>query len=263
MTMLTDEKLSKAMNIRHLRAFAKIPFVRQGSYGCVPSEWASRRDIIPPGRPALATRKLTRSDVIEACRHPNPALHGYVTAMAWGGQGSGLGGSTNAKLAWKMGRARLRKHLQTIREGEVTRREAYELFLLEPVAGLGPSYITKLIYFFMPQRGRGRLGYIMDQWTAKSVNLLTGQHIVRVYDEAPLPSNTGANYEAFCTLIDHMATQFKMTGEQLEERLFSSGARGQTRGPWRNHVLTHWNGDRPRTRYDEDEMLRWLESLQA
>ena len=56
--------------------------------------------------------------------------------------------------------------------GQLSRFNAYEQFhqarLNGKLQGMGPAYFTKLI-FFLEQRHNG---YIMDQWTARSMNLL-------------------------------------------------------------------------------------------
>ena len=57
-------------------------------------------------------------------------------------------------------------------EVNLCRDEAYEKFhsLVKSrnLTNMGPAYFTKLIYFLEPKHN----GYIMDQWTARSMNLL-------------------------------------------------------------------------------------------
>ena len=187
----------------------------------------------------LPTVPLNRADVRAICQDSDKlALVGYACAMAWGGQGSGPGGSKSVATAWA-DRAKLADQLTRLRVGGLSRSRAYDLFCgAGEVKGLGPSYFTKLLYFFSPALDF----YIMDQWTAKSINLLTGVHVVRVYDSSPTRENKGGNYQAFCEEVDHLAALLGQTGDQIEQRLFSDG--GRRRAPWRAHVHAHYPYDR-------------------
>ncbi len=88
----------------------------------------------------------------------------------------------------------------------------------------------------------------MDQWTAKSVNLLTGNGIVRMDGHAPSNLNRGGNYQAFCEEIDFMARELGCSGENLEERLFSLGGRKPL--AWRFHVKENWSKYRSKVPYN-------------
>jgi hypothetical protein len=78
----------------------------------------------------------------------------------------------------------------------------------------------------------------MDQWTAKSVNLLSGRKMVLMASDSPANSNTGDNYDAFCEEIDSIAKLINCSGQEAEERLFSQG--GRPRWAWREYVLKNW-----------------------
>ena len=178
--------------------------------------------------------------------------------MAWGMQGAGPM-NAHAQTAWDH-HADIAARLQTLRAGGLSREEAYQVFADDPIPCLGPSYFTKLVYFFSP--GEAPLGYIMDQWTGKSVNLITGHHVVRMYGDAPSASNTGENFDCYCKVVDLIAAHCHCSGEQIEQRLFSTNAQyRRTRGAWRNHVVTRWQQDRPTHRYDHQTMKNWVESL--
>ena len=157
-----------------------------------------------------------------------PVLFGYVCAMAWGGQ------RRHVNLAWE-NKEVIGSRLETIRTGGLSRREAYERFSKDGgIPGLGPSFLTKLLYFFSPLPSF----YIMDQWTAKSVNLLTRRNVVRIQGDAPAGTNKSGNYQAFCEEVDLIAGLLGCTGEVAEERIFSQG--GRYPWPWRAHVEMHW-----------------------
>lgn len=143
----------------------------------------------------------------------------------------------------------LEQRLQALRAGELSRSAAYELFCgAEAIPGLGPSYFTKLLYFFSPEPSF----YIMDQWTGKAVNLLTGRRIVRMTGDAPSPLNKPGNYQAYCEEVDAIAALEGTTGELVEERLFSQG--GRNPWPWRAYLKYQWQEDAPRHHYAAAEM---------
>ena len=101
----------------------------------------------------------------------------------------------------------------------------------------------------------------MDQWTAKSVDLLLSEIIVEEnYYSGSLikisphltratvyPSNESDRYELFCQFTDEVGNKIKSRevaegthqswGEIAEERMFSQG-RGK--GEWRNYVKENW-----------------------
>jgi hypothetical protein len=130
------------------------------------------------------------------------------------------------------------------------------------VSYLGPSYFTKLLHFFDPSAQARR--YIMDQWTAKSVNLLAGRTVVHLTSGTPTPTrNTGESYEAFCLVIDAIANALGQTGEEVEQRLFSSGGRKKDVQSWRAYVRQHWQADASSRTYRPEEALRWATGLLA
>jgi hypothetical protein len=175
--------------------------------------------------------------------------------MAWGLQGAT--GKRTPAIAWA-NKTEIKQRLMLLRAGHYTRARAYDLFAHNPIPGLGPSYFTKLIYFFQPDTG----AYIMDQWTAKSINLITGHHVVRIYGASPASANSCENYESFCQVIDYLAMLEGCTGDELEQRLFSQNAQyGRQRGAWREHVLTEWETEKPALRYDHKTMTDWVRSL--
>lgn len=149
-------------------------------------------------------------------------------------------------------RVQLADRLARLREGNLTRVEAYNLFLGEgDIHQLGPSYFTKLLFFFSPTPDF----YIMDQWTGKSINLLTGIPVVRMTrrnDATPLPSNKAGNYQAYCEEVDIIAKRLGVKGEQAEEMLMSKGRPDPW--PWRLHVRQYWESDAPMVRYRATEL---------
>jgi len=215
----------------------------QGPVGRAPRLWL---DSICPDLAALPEMadlphtKQIRAQVRAICRdHRLPVLVGYVHAMAWGGQGAGPGiGHARAALDH---REKLMAALEALRKGGMTPVERYDLFAVDSrVPGLGPSFFTKLLYFFSPDSRC----YIMDQWTAKSVNFLFGREVIRLVSGTPAATNTGKDYAAFCDLIDQLAARDRLerkcecSGDRMEEKLFCRG--GRRPGPWRAYLKSHW-----------------------
>jgi hypothetical protein len=96
---------------------------------------------------------------------------------------------------------------------------------------MGPAYFTKLIFFLDPKHD----GYIMDKWTATSVNLLWNPWLIKLSAEYYVTDrNTEIEYEKFCQVIERIATELNLSPVIVEERLFSSG--GRKSHPWRRHV---------------------------
>lgn len=236
----------------HFATFSGIPHQRQGAFGNVPSVWVAQRRLIGvPDQVALENTPLTRQEVRAICTDPNQhVLFGYVCAMAWGLQGSGPGAARHVQSAWDR-RDVLEQHLDALRAGGLSRSAAYELFCGEgAILGLGPSYFTKLLYFFSPEPSF----YIMDQWTGKAVNLLTGRWVVRMSGDAPSPLNKPGNYQAYCEEVDAIAGLIGATGEQVEERLFSQG--GRNPWPWRLYLKNLWHEHAPLLRYSAAEIYQ-------
>lgn len=235
-------------NDERLKQFTDIPFQKKPFASArIPREWA--KDLGIGGedlsRFGLALASIPdglqdRYQVREICRHSDThVLIGYICAMAWGAQGLGPT-RRHAQRAWAA-RSLLIPLLERIKAGGLSRAQAYDLLNKARIEGLGPSYFTKLIFFFMPLPD----AYIMDQWTAKSINYLVGKNVVRLGGHAPSRSNTGAVYEEYCVLVeklrDHLATLGELlTGEEVEQRIFSNGGRGAAMGAWRAIVRKHF-----------------------
>lgn len=225
--------------MRSFYAFASSPYVPQGAVGEAPASWAANLKLKGvPRRRQLPVVQLDRQAVKAICQNPNyPVLFGYVCVMAWG-----LQREENARSVWNNQESRkaIKDKLNKLRCGNLTRAQAYTLFCetgKNAVNYLGPSYFTKLLYFFSPTPDF----YIMDQWTGKSVRLLTGKRIVLMSKSkyaSPTSKNTGNNYQKFCEVVDSLAWQLGNTGEQIEERLFSKD--GNPPAQWRAYVNKHY-----------------------
>ena len=245
----------------HWNIFKNAEFKPQSAVGDVPARWA---EDLPNAPTALPSTKQTRQEVQSQCREKHvDALFAYACAMAWGGQNDRFERTSrpgHKTLAWKHRHLILPK-LQVLRGGRLTHCQAYNLFSgPNSIPGLGPAFFTKLIYFFSPPPPEGTIGfYIMDQWTAKSVDLLTQRWVVRLArseSTSPTHINKSGNYEAFCVEVEKLAEGLGLNGpdagDQVEQRLMSEG--GHKPQTWRKHVKQNWPSLAPLGRYNAAEL---------
>jgi hypothetical protein len=170
-----------------------------------------------------------------------------------------------AILAWgkmrKNNALRLKQHIEDlkkiaefIRNNDINRDRSFSLFdsfiCEHGNVGMTAAYFTKLIFFLSERHD----GYIMDQWTSKSVNLISGKNIVLLNSAGLVSkSNKSSNYIEFCNYIEFLATELsairgsKVNGAEIEMALFSKG--GQKKLPWREYVDTYWTSINPKEAY--------------
>lgn len=223
-----------AFNMDHLKILAES---KVGSWkGRVAGKWASdvghdlkiaKREILemPLSRPALSS----------ICRDANVStLDLCVIIFAWGGMRVDHGRRILSETEWQ-------KVSEDLRGGALDHHDAYSLFhaltQARKMKGCGPAYYTKLLMFLPPN---GKRGIIMDQWTARSVNLLAEKEIVRLArNHGPTMSyrvakeNDVAVYKEFCRVVVELARVLNCSIDEAELRLFSEG-RGK--GQWRNYL---------------------------
>jgi len=106
------------------------------------------------------------------------------------------------------------------------------------IKGVGIAFYTKLIYFL--SKDRSNVGYILDQWTAKSINLLFTPKEIKLYGSSFVSDkNDESNYERFCKKIEFLSKKLKCTPSEAEEMIFSYG--GRKRGEWRIYLNDNYN----------------------
>lgn len=219
---------------KHWNVLQGLPYTAAGAVGIAPSDWVRRLKLTGvPNAGQLPQTPLDRAAVRQICRDPShPVLFAYACAMAWGGQGLGPT-RTHARSAWAA-RAHLQPILEQLRNHPLNRVEAYELFLKGAlIPGLGPSFWTKLLFFFAERADL----YVMDQWVAKSVNLLVGRPLVPLVGGCPPRDTPSAVYNTYCEEIDRIAKHLGLSGSHAEEKMMSHG--GRKPGAWRRHVRLH------------------------
>jgi hypothetical protein len=209
-----------------------------------PQEWAIRVGANASLENSLSPAKPSREHIKELCADDTiSSASCFVAIMAWGGMKYHHG-----RTIWSLRRQWI-PIVDELRAGALSRADAFEklwTFRREnPRCGMGPAYYTKLIFFAAPQHN----GYIMDQWTSLSANLLftteqqpmvdlqvagTG-HTRNAY---VTDKNNAETYERFCQSIEQLAALFgNATSEQTEQRMFSQGGRNPAR--WRRYVREH------------------------
>lgn len=163
----------------------------------------------------------------------------FLAVMAWGGMRVSSG-----RRAWEV-RASWIPVVDQIRSGALSRSESYELFrrfrLNNAGSGIGPAFFTKLIFFLDPKHN----GYIMDQWTALSINALfpgnsplVDLNIVSTKGKISAvvsDRNTAEVYDEFCRCLEETAFRLGLPDVgSAEETLFSNG--GRKPGAWRKYL---------------------------
>lgn len=159
-----------------------------------------------------------------------------LSVLSWGGMHRRH--AVSALATWPEWRHLISK----LREGSLSRSAAYAAFAKvrrdELLKGMGPAYFTKLIYFCDPKHD----GYIMDQWTARSSNLLGIVPAINMYAAkggkfmGVSDKNTPETYETFCRFVEHLGDSYfpESHYSSVEEAMFSQG-RGK--GAWRSYVV--------------------------
>jgi len=199
---------------------------------------------IPKISHSFSKNKIRRTDLFEMIKNKKiDTLPCCISVLAWGGMNRKHGAQLLSKSKNWVGIA------ENIREGHFDRHEAYEKFsnlrIKSMLPGMGPAYFTKLIFFLLPPEMQQ--GYIMDQWTSASVNLLFDSAIIKTQlqktrlkngrlrlIEIVSDQNSKENYELFCNAIESIAGHLNFDPSYIEEMMFSEG-RGK--GQWRNYVV--------------------------
>lgn len=160
----------------------------------------------------------------------------HLAVMAWGGQRRDHG-----RVVWES-IGLLRPVLNGLRTEALDWSTGYEaLYELttraaDRVQSLGPAYYTKLLFFLPPRLA----GPIMDQWTAKSMQLLVDRGnrppaIALSHAGYVTRDNDLKVYSSFVDFITDLASRYDVSPGNAEELIFSGS--GQA---WRNHVRSNW-----------------------
>ncbi|HPF78662.1 MAG TPA: hypothetical protein PLF01_05135 [Alphaproteobacteria bacterium] len=186
----------------------------------------------------LPDHQLTRKALKELCRKDSgyEDIECLAAVMAWGGQNR-----RHAKILFQRFDDEVKPIISNMRQEKISFIEAYkdfdEVWKKPERLGMGAAYFTKLIFFCEPSHK----GYIMDQWTSKSINLIAQKSIVDLQYGYVSKKNNVDNYKNFCQLMEDIARELNISGEIAERAMFSKG--GWKKAAWRAHVLAKYNGN--------------------
>lgn len=167
---------------------------------------------------------INRTTLRTICRDPAPTeLAKYACIMAWGGQ-------RRAHFTASILAPALPALISALVASVNNRTVDFDntKAACAHIHGLGISFYTKLLFFLRPTQD----AYILDQWTAKSISLITHPNPIPLSPLcsngylAACPTTTGAQYDAFCSQIDYLATTMGgawiagTPGEALEIAVF-------------------------------------------
>lgn len=224
------------MNEEHFQFLANVNHVPQANVGRNALNFGNDVQGIEI-LPTQLNQKFTRQTLLELCGNNQVSdLAAVVAILAWGGMRYGHARSFLDQDNWPQ----VADLFNKLRGGNIaSREEAFELFRQARqnghLKGLGVSYFSKLICFLNP----GLNGIILDQWTAKSINLLWDDHLVMMSRDGWVKDhNNGLIYEQFCTRVEILAHHLDITPLEAEERIFSNG--GTNPGAWRQYVNQHY-----------------------
>jgi hypothetical protein len=216
--------------------------------GGIPASWFAH--VSSSGDDGLPKHRCKRADLFQLVK-AEPRIEIVSAAiLAWGGMHRHHGKQLFERIRWL-------EIAERMREGGYSRGEAYDAFAelraQGDLPGMGPAYFTKLIFFLMPRAGNSKrpIGYIMDQWTACSVNLLLDDPSAirtdamyswagptKIGSQYVVSDHNGAEqYEHFCQAVEALAAALQLPPEATELLLLSEGGRNPL--PWRGYVKQH------------------------
>lgn len=188
----------------------------------------------------LSNERLCRKMLRDFCDNKrNNDTDCVASVMSWGGQRVSHGRMVfNTDNEQNRAVDAIKPIVASMRAGKETRISAYKKFhylrLNSKIKGMGIAYYTKLIYFCDPKYD----GYILDQWLAKSVNLLLTNSPIEVTKYGYVTDRNDAQiYEEFCRVIDYIAVDTNKTPDQIETAMFSHG--GRKKGEWRQYLINN------------------------
>jgi len=181
-------------------------------------------------------KKLNRYELMHLCSDfERSDLSVVVAVLGWGGMR--FDHARRLFENWEE-LAPLIKLIRT--SNSLNRKEVFQSFSVlrkqNKIPGLGIGYYTKLICFLNPSSQ----GYILDQWTAKSINLLYETKIVDINNAGWVTDKNDSNtYEEFCLKVEELARYWKIEPLEAELKMFSNG--GRKKGRWREYLIKEYD----------------------
>ncbi len=231
-----------SLNQKHLNEFLEIIKNKdiqkeQPAVGHIPRNFAKK--VLKDNDPRLLLlndKKLTRKEVRESCQNKNITIDiSLINILAWGGQRRNM-----FQLTWNT-IDNLKPTIEKIKEGKINRKEAFEelsdICNKKKVKGISVSYFTKILFFY----SKNEDSPILDQWTAKSVNLLWQNKIINIKNNLPNPKTTSDEYEEYTNVVTELSKKIDKSISDTETFLFSVGGKSSEIRNWRNYVKANSN----------------------
>lgn len=210
-------------------------------FGRSPGRWLRSVGYAPETLPLDldAEKPIRREDLFRLSNDTTVnTLDVCMVIFAWGGMTVRNGKAVLQVRDWV-------ETAHKLRSDEIDHIDAYRRFFDLSANGrmknCGPAYYSKLL-MFLPRSDKTR-GIIMDQWTARSINLLVGAKVVKLTRNSTPPgsyrvskSNDSSVYVGFYETVQALSAELNASVEETEMRLFSEG-RGK--GSWRTYVRQH------------------------
>ena len=176
-------------------------------------------------REELRRGAATENEVKAFCRSTASDHACFFYVVAWGGMRP-----QNARRAYAQ-RYKWLPIVRAMRERKCEdRRALFDRFSDAKISGLAAAYFTKLMYFCCPGGGC----YILDQWTARSINLIFGIGNQLIYMSSRTwvdRRNKGTHYEKYCMVVEVIANVLRKSPREIEQAMFAGRAY-----PWRKYI---------------------------
>ena len=233
----TEKQLIDALHQDHWYKFQTLTSASETWPSSVPSKYASQGKFAVSYLDALPTDPVNREYLKSLSAKPSVAS-GVIfwSTMAWGGMRR-----DHAVRIDPFVDTVVVPIMDKMREGKLSPVGAYDAFSsayrYNQLCGLGPAFYTKLIFFCLPHHN----GFIMDRWTARSINLLFSngeKNLVRLTHNGFVhPANSSKTYKSFCSRISWIAKALGQPDELVEVRMFASSVQRHQRSPWRRYLI--------------------------
>lgn len=233
--MTISQEILRGIYVNQLDQLRKVysSLPDQGEVGRAPSTYLAISGIEPASvrtHGVDLARPISRASAREICSDPNvDAMAVYSVAMAWGAQNF-------EHFKSSQHHENIRKLIEELQTSDRSRGNDFQRAkeLTAPVSGIGISYFTKLLYLCRPCSN----AYILDQWTAKSLDVLMQDSPIKLASwGGPAAATTREAYEKYCLSVEEIAKLLGQdwSGEQAEAALFD-----KPRGAWRTHVRSSY-----------------------
>ena len=159
------------MNKIHCNQFLTISEGEHPWTGLKPRNWWA--SVFGDQSTRLEALPISRDKLKKLCANTEYSDREALAAvLAWGGMRRSHGRDLRANIDG------ICNIVSGLRNGQLSKNDAYSQFFEMrhegKLRGMGAAYYTKLIFFCAPKHD----GYIMDQWTSKSINLIYGTNVV-------------------------------------------------------------------------------------